>query len=160
MIHLKRGCSGCLPRRQHASWAGDRGGASARRSLARRDGTVALLLSRAVHEERVSTISAITRPNLPRGPRADLPRGRCRASRFADGHNEFDEGEVKRVVRQSNPHDTFRPARQTADLTSQIQLFRRQVNHQARKRELSRGERRALEDLIRSIAELLSLKSW
>ena len=61
---------------------------------------------------------------------------------------------------QSDPQKVVRPTRQPPDLTSQIELFRKQLNHRARKRGLSWGERQALEELIQSIAELLSLNSW
>ena len=61
---------------------------------------------------------------------------------------------------QSDPQNLFRPTRQPSDLTSQIELFRKQLNHGARKRGLSWEERQALEELIQSIAELLSLTSW
>ena len=64
------------------------------------------------------------------------------------------------VVRQSDPQNVVRPTRQPSDLTSQIELFRYQLTHRARKRGLSWEERQALEELIQSIAKLLSLTSW
>jgi hypothetical protein len=48
---------------------------------------------------------------------------------------------------------------QAAQLRSEIQLFRAQAKHLARKRELSWGERQALEELIHSLAELLARES-